>query len=50
MLGDELLAIEAAEATEEAGKSHEVKKILAKNVCDTVTGACEYKCRPTKVC
>ena len=45
MLGDELLAIEAAEATEEAGESHEVEKILAKNVYDTVTGACEYKCR-----
>ena len=45
MLGDELLEIEAAEATEEAGESHEVEKILAKNVYDTVTGACEYKCR-----
>ena len=45
MLGDELLAIEATEATEEAGETHEVEKILGKNVYDTVTGACEYKCR-----
>ena len=34
-----------AEATEEAGESHEVEKILAKNVYDTVIGACEYKYR-----
>ena len=45
MLGDGLLAIEVAEATEETAESYEVEKILAKNVYDTVTGACEYKCR-----
>ena len=44
-LGDELLAIKVAETTEHAGESHEVEKILAKNVYDTMTGTCEHKCR-----